>query len=149
MRGRTVRARGAGDEAAGRGGLLELPGLNEARRWWLDRAGDEAGRSGKRPDRLDPARGSHGEESLARRRHGGEDLVPIPLDGTGAGGVTGAGAEGRVVAAHAGHRVRDSVVPLEEAQRGTGYDRLGQEEGSQRSEREAAGAQGLKHRRVR
>ena len=36
-----------------------------------------------------------------------------------------------------------------QAQRGTGYDRLGQEEGGQRGEREAAGAQGLEHRRVR
>ena len=126
-----------------------MPGLNEARRWWLDRAGDVAGRSEKRAGRLDPARGSHGEDSLARRRHGGEDLVPIPLNGTGAGGVTGVAGEGRLVATHVGHPVRNSVVPLEEAQRGTGYDRLDQQERSQRGEREAAGAQGLEHRRGR
>ena len=150
MRGRScVRTRGAGDEVVGRGGLLELPGLNEAGRWWLDRLGDEAGRNRKRPDRLDPARGRHGEESHASRRHGREDPEPILLDGTGAGGVTGAGAEGRVVAAHAGHRMRDRVVLLEEAQGSTGYHRLGHHEGGQRGEGEAAGAQGFEHRRVR
>jgi hypothetical protein len=77
--------------------------------------------------------------------HGREDLESIPLDSACAGAVTGAVAESGVVAAHAGHRVRDSVVPLEEAQRGTGYNRLGQEEGGQRREREVTGAQGLEH----
>ena len=102
-----VRTRGADDDRRSRRSA-RVVGLDETRRWWLDRAGDEAGSGGKRPGRLDPARGSHGEESHARRRHGREDLEPIPLDGARAGGMTGAGAQRRCVAAEPslGHRCR-------------------------------------------
>jgi hypothetical protein len=145
MRGRTDADTRHRRRAVGRGGLLELPGLDEAGRWWFDRVGDEAGRSWKGPDWLDPARGSHGEESHPCRRHGREDLVRILLNGTGAGGMTGAGGESRVVAAHAGHRMRDRVVPFEQTERGTKCRRLGQQEGGQGGKCEPAGAQGLEH----
>ena len=137
--------RGADDEAVGRGGLLELPGSDEAGRRRLDRVGDEAGSSGEASDRLDPARGGHGEDGHACRRHGREDLERILLDGTGAGGMAGAAGESPVPATHVRHRVRDRAVPLEQAERGTGRRGLGQQERGQSGEGEAAGAQGLEH----
>jgi hypothetical protein len=140
-----VRTRGADDEAAGREGLLELPGLYEAGRWWLDRVGDEAGSSGEGLGRLDPVCGGHGEDNRVCRHHGREDLEWIPLDGAGAGGMAGAAGESRVSAAHGGHRMRRCAVSLEQAERGAGHDRLGQCEAGQGEEGQAAGAEGPGH----
>jgi len=145
MRGRTVRHTRRRRQSAGREGLLELPGSDEAGRWWLDRVGDESGSSGESSGRLDPASGSHGEDRHPRRRHGREGLERIMLDCTGARGMAGAPGESRARTAHAGHRVRGRAMALEQAERRTGRRRLGQQEGGQRGESEAAGAQGLEH----
>ena len=107
--------------------------------------GDEAGSSVEGLGRLDPARGGHDEGSRACRHHGREDLERILLHGTGAGGMAGAVGERRVLVTHVGHRVCSRVVALEQAERGTGCRRLGQQEGGQRGEGEATGAQGLEH----
>ncbi len=67
------------------------------------------------------------------------------LDGAGAGGMAGAAGESQVSTAHAGHRVRDRAVSLEQAERGAGHDRLGQREAGQGEEGKGAGAQGPGH----
>ena len=121
-------------------------GLDEAGRWWLDRVGDQAGRNGESPARLDPASRSHGDDRRAGWLHGREYLERIAMDGLGAGGVAGVGPKGRVPAIRAGHRMRARRVPLEQTEHGAPHGRLGQQKRGQGREGEgAAGAQGPKH----
>ena len=85
-------------------------GSDGAGRRRLDRVGDQAGRSGDGPDRLDPASGSHGDNRRACRHHGREYLERTRLDGADAGGVAGAVAEGGVPVIHTGHRVSGGIL---------------------------------------
>ena len=57
------------------------------------------------------------------------------------------GAERRATSGrHTGHRVRGGMMAPEEAERDAAHDRLGNHEGDQGGEGEAAGSEGLAHR---
>jgi len=132
---------------AGRQNRCWSCGLDQAGRGWLGRSRDETRQRRRGPARLDPAAGSQRDDRRASRRHGGEELEWIALDGAGGRPVARSVIEGLAPAAHAVHRLRAAMVAFDQAERAAHRRRLGYEERGQYGESEPTRAESGEHRR--